>query len=65
MFLKGAEFLGVDPGDCAVVEDAYAGIDAAKAGGMTAIGIGDAAGYEKSDYVIETFSDLLKIGTGV
>ncbi|MBR2996329.1 MAG: beta-phosphoglucomutase [Lachnospiraceae bacterium] len=65
VFLKGAQFLGVDPADCAVVEDAYAGIDAAKAGGMTGIGIGDAAGYEKSDYVIETFSDLLKIGTGV
>ena len=58
VFLKAAEFLGEAPEYCAVVEDAYAGIDAAKAGGMTAIGIGDAAGYEKADYHLETFAQL-------
>lgn len=58
VFLKAAEFLGEAPEDCAVVEDAYAGIDAAKAGGMTAIGIGDAAGYEKADYRLDSFSQL-------
>jgi beta-phosphoglucomutase len=61
VFLKGAEFLGVEPADCVVVEDAYAGIDAAKAGGMMAAGIGDARDYEKTDYPLDTFSDLLKI----
>lgn len=50
VFLKAAQFLGIDPSECVVVEDAYAGIDAAKAAGMTAVGIGDAAGYEKADY---------------
>ena len=44
--------------DCYVVEDAYAGIDAAKAAGMKAIGIGDAASYEKADYKIEQFDEL-------
>lgn len=33
IFLKGAEFLGLSPEECAVVEDAGAGILAAKAGG--------------------------------
>lgn len=61
VFLKAAEFLGEVPENCIVVEDAYAGIDAAKAGEMTAVGIGEAAGYGKTDYPIATFSDLLKV----
>ena len=58
VFLKAAEFLGVAPEECYVVEDAEAGIDAAKAGGMTAIGIGDAFGYAKTDIPIRTFGEL-------
>ena len=61
VFLKAAEFIGVDPAECMVVEDAYAGIDAAKAGGMMSAAIGDASEYEKSDYSLSTFSDLLYI----
>lgn len=61
VFLKAAEFIGEDPADCVVVEDAYAGIDAAKAGGMTAVGIGDASSYEKTDYPIQTFAELLQL----
>ena len=61
VFLKGAEFLGLEPGECAVVEDARAGIDAAKAGNMLAIGIGDACVYEKTDYSLHALSDLLEI----
>ncbi len=60
VFLKGAEFLGLTPADCAVVEDAYAGIDAAKDGGMIGVAIGDACGYDRADYRLTTFSDLLK-----
>lgn len=59
VFSKAGEFLGEKPENCIVVEDAYAGIDAAKAAGMTAVGIGDAAGYEKADVKIGTFSELL------
>lgn len=60
VFLKAAEFIKLSPCECAVVEDAFAGIDAAKSGGMTAVAIGDAASYEKADIVLGTFSDLLK-----
>lgn len=58
VFIKAAQFLGEQPENCVVVEDAYAGIDAAKSAGMSAIGIGDAAGYAKSDYSITNFSEL-------
>lgn len=61
VFLKAAEFLGLDPHECAVVEDAYAGIDAAKAAEMTAIGIGGAAEYAAADYALTQFSDLLNL----
>lgn len=58
VFVKAGEFLGIDAAECVVVEDAFAGIDAAKAAGMTAVGIGDASGYEKADYQIRNFGEL-------
>lgn len=61
VFLKGAEFLGVNPIECLVVEDAIAGVDAAKSGNMMAAGLGEAKDYEKTDYPLSCFSDLLKI----
>lgn len=61
VFLKGAEFLGLKPEECAVVEDAYAGIDAAKDGGMIGVAIGDATSYERADYKIGSFKELLDI----
>ncbi len=39
VFLIAAKMLGLPPSECAVFEDAQAGIDAAKAGGMKAVGI--------------------------
>ena len=39
LFLLAAETLGVPPAQCLVVEDAPAGIVAARAGGMAALGI--------------------------
>ena len=39
VFLKAAEYLGLPPKACMVVEDAEAGIEAAKKGGMYAAGI--------------------------
>jgi beta-phosphoglucomutase len=39
IFLTAAEELGVGPGDCFVTEDASSGIQAAKAGGMAALGV--------------------------
>lgn len=61
VFLKAAEFLNTSPENCVVVEDARAGIDAAKAAGMTAVGIGDAAGYERTDYGIASVEELLNL----
>jgi len=61
VFLKAADFLGEAYDNCVVVEDAEAGIDAAKAAGMFAIGIGDASGYAKTDYAIEHFSQMLDV----
>ena len=60
VFLKAAEYLGLNSGDCYIVEDAEAGIDAGKAGGFVTIGIGCAAVYEKTDIAIQTFKDILR-----
>jgi beta-phosphoglucomutase len=62
VFIKAAQFLGEEPDNCIVVDDAFAGIDAAKAAGMTGVGIGDAAGYEKADVRIQNFAELLDLG---
>lgn len=61
VFLKAAEFLQEEASNCIVVEDAYAGIDAAAAGGMTTVGIGDASAYQKADYSIRSFRELLSL----
>lgn len=61
VFQKAGEFLKEAPANCVVVEDAYAGIDAAKAAGMMAVGIGDASAYEKADIRIRCFAELLNI----
>lgn len=61
VFLKAAEFLGVEPGDCMIVEDAVSGIMAGKAAGMTTVAVGDAAKSDIADYRLECFSNLVRI----
>ena len=61
VFQMAAEMLELSPEDCLVVEDAEAGIAAAKAGGMKAAGIGPAAKDPDTDYPLEHFRDLLMI----
>ena len=61
VFLKAAAFIDLPPQDCAVIEDAVAGIDAANAAGCMSIGIGDAASYAAADRSIQTLRDLLNI----
>lgn len=39
VFLKGAGLLSLDPARCIVVEDAFAGIEAARRGGMKVVGV--------------------------
>lgn len=62
VFLCAAAKLGTDPARCAVVEDAKAGIQAAKAGGMTAWALhGDAEGCGQEDADLADFADLLRL----
>ncbi|HXT91341.1 MAG TPA: HAD-IA family hydrolase [Trebonia sp.] len=63
IFLTAARELGVEPRDAMVLEDASAGVEAAKAGGMTAIGIaraGDAGllAAAGADLVVTTLDDV-------
>lgn len=60
VFLKAAEYLGLAPSDCLVVEDAVSGVEAAHAGGMKAATVGDAAGRGCGDFILSRFADLLK-----
>lgn len=55
VFLKGAEKLGVRPENCVVFEDAIAGIEAARNGGMHCVGIGDQETLGLADLVIPGF----------
>ena len=59
VFLKAAEYLGLEPKDCLVVEDAVAGVQAAHAAGMDAAAVGDAAGSGLAEYSLRSFSELL------
>ena len=61
VFLKAAEYLAVLPGDCVVVEDADAGVEAARRAGMKAVAIGDAVRYGNGDWNIGSFRELLDI----
>lgn len=62
VFLCAASKLGLAPAECAVVEDAKAGIQAAKASDMTALALfGDAKDCGLEDYDLLSFSDLLNI----
>ncbi|MDI9871060.1 beta-phosphoglucomutase [Flectobacillus roseus] len=58
VFLMGAEATGAQPSECVVFEDAVAGVQAAKAGGMKAVGIGSADILTEADIVISTFEDF-------
>lgn len=57
VFLKGAEELGIPPANCVVFEDAIAGIEAAKAGGMKAIGIGNPETLKEADLVLSGLNE--------
>lgn len=59
VFLLGARALGVAPSDCVVYEDAAAGVAAAKAGGMRAVGIGRPENLPDADLVVSGLHALL------
>lgn len=58
VFLKGAEELGVPPANCVVFEDAIAGVEAAKNGGMKAVGVGSPDVLKQADMVISGLDEM-------
>jgi beta-phosphoglucomutase len=58
VFLLAAKKLEVFPGECLVVEDADAGVEAALAGGMKVVGVGSAANNESANYKVKDLSLL-------
>lgn len=61
VFQLAAKLLGAPCGQCLVVEDALAGIQAAKAAGMKAAAYGEVRNDHVADYDLAHFSDLKKI----
>jgi beta-phosphoglucomutase len=63
IFLAAGEALGLAPRECFVVEDAVAGVEAARAGGMAALGVARADDAESlraagADLVVTTLDDV-------
>jgi beta-phosphoglucomutase-like phosphatase (HAD superfamily) len=58
VFLLASQRLNVAPSEAIVIEDANAGIDAAKAGGFLACGIGHARYYLNADIKITHLREL-------
>jgi len=57
VFLVSAQRLGVEPVRAIVVEDAAAGIEAARRGGMRSIGVGGDA-LRAADVLVTSLADL-------
>jgi mannitol-1-/sugar-/sorbitol-6-phosphatase len=60
-YLKGAERLGLSPGECLVIEDAPAGIQSAHAGGLRVIGLASTYAVEKlsaADAVVQRLAGI-------
>src|ERR1017187_777905 len=65
IFLTAAQELGAPPGRCFVVEDASSGVRAAKAGGMTALGVARLADEKAlldagADLVVSTLDEVCR-----
>lgn len=58
VFLVAAQKLGTEPEKCLVVEDAHAGIEAAKNGKMYALAVGAAYGDELADFSMKSLAAL-------
>lgn len=58
VFVKGAELLGVAAENCVVFEDAQAGIDAALAGHMKSVGVGEEENLKGADLYVKDLSQI-------
>jgi sugar-phosphatase len=66
-YLKGAERLGFPAAECLVIEDAPAGIEAARAGGMKVVGITStyaAAALQHADIVVGRLEQIRVTSNG-
>jgi beta-phosphoglucomutase len=62
LFLHAAAQLGLPPPECAVVEDAAAGIEAAKAGGFRSVGLGPRERVGDADAVFPSLEGVRLLG---
>ena len=61
VFLIAAKKLGIAPSECVVIEDSDAGIEAAKAGGMYALAVGEAEHNKMTDIAVSSVDSLNKV----
>ena len=61
VFLKAAQFLGMTPADCLVVEDAVSGAQAGHAGNFKVACVGDASKAGAGDFNMRSFRELLEL----
>lgn len=59
VFLVASKKLNLNPSECMVIEDAIAGIEAAKAAGMFAVGIKDATNCNLCDLKVSSMQDII------
>jgi len=61
IFLKAAKELGTDPGECLVIEDAVAGVQAAHAAGMRCIAVAgnrDLPGLREAELMVKSLMEV-------
>jgi beta-phosphoglucomutase len=61
IFLKAAQELGIDPGQCLVIEDAVAGVQAAHAAGMRCIAVAgnrDLPGLHEAELMVKSLTEV-------
>jgi len=58
LFLHAARQLGLNPSECVVVEDAAAGIEAARTGGFRSIGLGPRGRVGDADLVLPSLKEV-------
>jgi beta-phosphoglucomutase len=61
IFLKAAKELGIDPGQCLVIEDAVAGVQAAHAAGMRCIAVAgnrDLPGLREAELMVKSLTEV-------